>query len=144
MSRYHQLLTNCPVKGFRHLMGSKLKDKVNRERRKTIFRPQIPPRLRKGRVGRHPKAVRAADVRENQEYMEMPEHSTLTGMGLKHRSSTWAHPGACTEVAITSQNFPRSRDQGHFRSFYPGNHPANTDTTKTYLTELNISEFNII
>lgn len=54
-------------------MRSKLKDKVNNERRKAIFRPQIPPRFRKGRVDVHSKAVKVADDHENE---AVPGHAS--------------------------------------------------------------------
>lgn len=73
MSRYHQSVTNCAVRGFSHLTGSKLKEKVNRKRKekKTYFQPLDTSKVQERNVGRHSKAVRVADVHENKEYMEI-------------------------------------------------------------------------
>jgi hypothetical protein len=109
-------------------MRSKLKDKVNNERRKAIFRPQIPPRFRKGRVDVHSKAVKVADDHENE---AVPGHASpilrtvyVHSLGFKTQvlnlSPSWDLHGGSYHFP----EFPRAGDRVHFRSFYPGNHPA--------------------
>lgn len=71
MSRYHQSITNCAVREFSHLTGSKLKEKVNRERKKMYFQALDTSKVQERNVGRHSKAVRVANVHENKEYMEI-------------------------------------------------------------------------